>query len=275
MKIVAGWIKLHRKLLEHSFWQEKRKFSKAEAWIDLLLLANHKDNKVLFGNQMITVKRGQLVTSEIKLSKRWDWSRDRVRRFLNLLMNEGMITKESDRNKTTITIVNYEVYQDSTTTNNTTDRQPTRQPTDNQQDTNNNEKKYIVPTEQPDGASELPNKKQVIAEMVAVYRSIPGVEPRKADYSFLGQLFNEYGPGEVYGAIKALERKMESGPVSDTYSYLRATARAKAAEAAAKVTPFPRKAPPEPARPNVIDEGALEKYRAMMEKAKRKTKTGG
>src|SRR5690606_36483895 len=108
--------------------------------------------------------------------------------------------------------------------------------------TNKNEKndKNIDPTEQPGGASELPNKKQVIAEMVAVYRSIPGVEPRKADYSFLGQLFNEYGPGEVYGAIKALERKMESGPVSDTYSYLRATARAKAAEAAAKVTPLRR-----------------------------------
>lgn len=32
---------------------------------------------------------------------------------------------------------------------------------------------------------------------------------------------------------------------------------------------------PEPARPNVIDEGALEKYRAMMERAKRKTQTGG
>jgi len=40
------------------------------------------------------------------------------------------------------------------------------------------------------------------------------------------------------------------------------------------VRPFPGRSP-EPARPNVIDEGALEKYRAMMERAKRKTQTGG
>lgn len=40
------------------------------------------------------------------------------------------------------------------------------------------------------------------------------------------------------------------------------------------VRPFPARHL-EPARPNVIDEGSLEKYRAMMEKAKRKRKTGG
>ena len=173
---MRGWISLHRQLQDHWLWKEKRKFSKAEAWIDLLLTANHKDNDVLMGNKLIKVKRGQLITSEVKLSKRWQWSRDKVRRFLDLLQSEGMLNKQSDRTKTTLTIENYELYQSSDTANettdkttdnsslgseynqgdttnettesldntevshggNTADRQPTRQQADNQQDTNNN-----------------------------------------------------------------------------------------------------------------------------------------
>ena len=49
-----GWIKLHRELLLHDLWKYKP-FSKGQAWIDLLMLANHKNNKFFLGNEVIEV----------------------------------------------------------------------------------------------------------------------------------------------------------------------------------------------------------------------------
>ena len=54
-----------------------------------------------------------------KLAERWKWSKDRVRRFLKLLSDTNMIVRKSDTHKTTITIVNYDKFQDKPTTNKT------------------------------------------------------------------------------------------------------------------------------------------------------------
>lgn len=110
-----GWISIYRSMQDHWLWQEKP-FSKGQAWLDLLLSANHKENKFLLGNEILQVDRGSFVTSELKLMEKWGWSKSKVRSFLNLLKNDNMITKTSDKKKTTITIVNYELYQDSETT---------------------------------------------------------------------------------------------------------------------------------------------------------------
>lgn len=106
-----GWIKLQRKILDHWIYNEKRKFSKFEAWIDLLLMVNHEDKKVAFGNEIINVKRGQRVTSIRQLCERWGWSNTKVTQFLKLLQIEGMTTVTSDNKKTLITITNYDFYQ--------------------------------------------------------------------------------------------------------------------------------------------------------------------
>lgn len=108
---MQGWIKLHRKIKDHWLYAESKKFTKFEAWIDLLLEVNHKDNKFLLGNELVEVKRGQTITSIRKLCDRWGWSNSKVTQYLNLLQNDGMIQVESDSKKTVITIVNYEVYQ--------------------------------------------------------------------------------------------------------------------------------------------------------------------
>ena len=39
---MSGWIKIHRDILYHEIWSDKP-FSKGQAWIDLILLANHSD----------------------------------------------------------------------------------------------------------------------------------------------------------------------------------------------------------------------------------------
>ena len=110
-----GWISIHRQIQENWVWQDKP-FSQGQAWIDLLLMANHSENKFALGNEIITVEAGSFITSELKLMERWGWSKTKVRRFLTLLTSDGMITKKSDCKKTTINIVNYRVFQNFETT---------------------------------------------------------------------------------------------------------------------------------------------------------------
>lgn len=109
---MSGWIKLHRKIQDHWIYQEKRKFSRYEAWIDMLMMANHKGNKFLHGNELVEVEKGQFITSEVKLMERWDWGKNKLRLYFDLLEKDGMIIKKSDRKRTTITICNYGLYHD-------------------------------------------------------------------------------------------------------------------------------------------------------------------
>jgi len=100
--------------MENPLWDDKP-FSKGQAWIDLLLLANHKNKDVLLGNNIVNIQRGSFITSELKLIERWGWSKTKVRAFLKMLEDGQMIVKKSDRKKTTITIVKYGEFQDSQT----------------------------------------------------------------------------------------------------------------------------------------------------------------
>lgn len=134
-----GWIKLHRKILDCWIWNNKP-YDKARAWIDLLLLANHSDKKILFNGSVVTISKGQYLTSIRNLSTRWGWSYDKCLRFLNLLETEEMLQKESDNTRTLLTIVNYEVYQDVPNTDKCTNRTPISEPTEHQQVTNKNVK---------------------------------------------------------------------------------------------------------------------------------------
>lgn len=116
-----GWISIHRSLVNNWVWEDKP-FDRGRAWIDLILMANWKDNKFLLGNELMMVERGSFITSELKLMDRWGWGKEKTRKFLKLLESDGMIIKKADRKKTTITIVNYSVYQPLSNINQTTDR---------------------------------------------------------------------------------------------------------------------------------------------------------
>lgn len=74
--------------------------------------ANFKDTEILFGNQIIKVERGSFITSEVKLMERWGWSKSKVRAFLNNLRLQKMLVVKADTKKTTITLTNYDIYQD-------------------------------------------------------------------------------------------------------------------------------------------------------------------
>lgn len=141
-----GWISLHRKIQDHWLYTEKRKFSKFEAWVDLLLIVNHEDSTFLLGKELIHVKRGQRVISIRQLCERWSWSNTKVQNFLKLLEEDGMISVKSDTKKTVITIENYDFYQSEQHTKTTQERhesdaEATQKHTNNNDNNENNDNK--------------------------------------------------------------------------------------------------------------------------------------
>ena len=134
-----GWIALHRNIREHWVYQEKRVFSKYEAWLDLLMDANHQKNKFLFDGQLIEVNRGEFITSVRQLCERWGWSNTKVNRFLKMLEDDQMLIRKSDSKKTAISIVNYDFYQSYESKETTQKRQQNDAET-TQKHTNNNDK---------------------------------------------------------------------------------------------------------------------------------------
>lgn len=107
---MSGWIKLYRSIQDNDLWLAEP-FSKGQAWADLILSANHKPGIFWVRQVQINLERGQLGLSEITFSKRWKWSRGKVRRYLAMLENRGMIVQQKNPVTSIITICNYSSYQ--------------------------------------------------------------------------------------------------------------------------------------------------------------------
>ena len=168
-----GWISIHRKIQDNIIWNDKP-FNRGAAWIDLIMLANHENKKIIFNGSMVEIKRGEKITSLRKLSERWGWSRGKTKKFLNLLKDENMIEFKTDHQKTTYKIVNYNVYQ-----NEDLEKRATEKPLNDQQratekplnDTNNNINNYNnVNNNNGVDQSELNLDDPKLAELIKLYQ---------------------------------------------------------------------------------------------------------
>jgi hypothetical protein len=128
---MEGWIKIHRKLIDNPLWHSER-FTKSQAWIDLLLLANHKPNTIFIRGNEVKTERGELCWSMLSLSKRWKWNRRTVDKFLSWLEKQEMIHNRKSPLTTIISIKNYDSYQ--------TDAQQMHNRVHNRVHTNKNDK---------------------------------------------------------------------------------------------------------------------------------------
>lgn len=104
----GGWIKLYRSIRKHWLWEDAEKL---KWWLDILLQANHQERKVLLGNGIIIVERGSFHTSIMKLSDRWKVDRKTVKKFLELLEKDNMISIKTSKKGTTLKVNNYGGYQ--------------------------------------------------------------------------------------------------------------------------------------------------------------------
>lgn len=115
MSRTNGYILLYKQITDRDSWLWSDKpFSRGQAWIDLLLMANYQDQKVAVKGQIIDIKRGQLLRGTNNLADRWGWSRSKVLRFLAQCEADGMCFVNGTAYGTVITIRNYDVYQDPT-----------------------------------------------------------------------------------------------------------------------------------------------------------------
>lgn len=109
-----GFLKLNRKFFSNELWKEARKFSECEAWLDLLQSARFEATGTatseLIGGREISYTRGQYPASIAFLVQRWQWSDKKVRRFLDKLRRNGMITTSHTQGMNVITICKYDEY---------------------------------------------------------------------------------------------------------------------------------------------------------------------
>ena len=109
-----GYLGLFRKFFdEHEFWKEKRKYSRAEAWIDLMQSARYgEEPETLFDKRgSYILEYADVYVSLRYLGARWQWSKNKVGHFLEYLrIRESILFKKRDSHRTIIHIINLKGY---------------------------------------------------------------------------------------------------------------------------------------------------------------------
>lgn len=108
-----GWIKLSRKIQQNDFWKSAGAFDNRSAWIDILLSASYEKSEVYnhSAKTVITIEPGQMLTSIKSLTDKWEWSYNKVSRYLDNLEQMKMISQKRTTKYTIITILNWDKYQ--------------------------------------------------------------------------------------------------------------------------------------------------------------------
>ena len=105
---------MHRSIMDSAMW-ESEPFSRSQAWIDMLMLANHKPGVIFRRGVKVEIPRGGIGKSIRTLAERWSWSHGKVERFFSFLLDEEMVKKVGTKKTSVDTcyfIVNYEKYQE-------------------------------------------------------------------------------------------------------------------------------------------------------------------
>ncbi|MDA8763829.1 hypothetical protein N9M92_06380 [Flavobacteriaceae bacterium] len=100
-----GFVSLHRKIIDWEWYTDADTF---RVFIHLLMMANHAPGKV----RGIQLKRGQHITSIVRISETLNITFWRVRKALERLKEGGEVIIENPANRySLVTIVKYEDYQ--------------------------------------------------------------------------------------------------------------------------------------------------------------------
>ena len=179
--MAEGWIKLYRNIQDHWIWNDPQKL---KWWLDILLLANHKENKFILGDKLMELERGEFHTSQIKLSERWGADRKTIRKFLKLLKNDEMIEIKTSEIGTTIKVSNYKDYQDfsevEAPTKGTAKPHPAPQLSPTSLPTNNNVKNVKNDNNDKNIYSDNPELNKCILEFIKMRKSIKAKMTGKA-----------------------------------------------------------------------------------------------
>ena len=108
---MEGWIKIHRKILENPIiCKDCETFS---IWLYLLLSATHQEIPAIFKGEKIILKKGQLITGILSISKKLKINKDKIQRTLKCFENDKQIEQQTSNKNRLITILNWEQYQNN------------------------------------------------------------------------------------------------------------------------------------------------------------------
>lgn len=138
---MAGWIKLHRKMLE---WEWYDDINVCRLWMHLLLKANHKDNRW----KGVDVKAGQLITGRLSLSDETGLTEQQVRTALKKLKSTGEVTSKIYSKFSLITITSWDEHQHDNQQDNqqVTSKQPASNHKQECKEYKNDKKETLSPT---------------------------------------------------------------------------------------------------------------------------------
>lgn len=124
-----GWVSLHRKLLDNPIFKNHKLL---QTFLYCLLRATHDDIEQLVGDDIVSIKTGQLVTGRKAISRATGLTEQNVRTALSKLEKLQILTINPTSKYSIITVLAWDVHQQ-------TNQQVTNsQPTSNQQVTTNN-----------------------------------------------------------------------------------------------------------------------------------------
>lgn len=105
-----GWVTFHRKMLKNPVVCKDSDYF--AVWCYLLLNATHKDLKMFFKGEVITLKPGQLITGRKSIADQFNISESKVQRILKTFEIEHQIEQQASNKNRLITIVNWNLYQE-------------------------------------------------------------------------------------------------------------------------------------------------------------------
>ena len=92
---MKGYIPLWRSFFDTLEWEEKRKYSRAEAWLDMIAMASFVERDVpAERGHVVHLQRGDIYMSIRQLAQRWGWSIGTVQRYMEWLTAQGRVEKQ-------------------------------------------------------------------------------------------------------------------------------------------------------------------------------------
>lgn len=171
-----GWVKLHRRLLD---WEWYDDIPVRLVFIHLLLRANHKEKQW----RGISIGKGEVVTGRFSLAEEVGLSVQSTRTALNKLKSTNEITIKSTNKYSTISINNWDSYQQD-------NQQPNKRLTNNQPTTNHKQ----------EGNKDKNDKKDI-------YGEFKNIKLLPSEYK---KLSHKWGSSSTDGIIEELSGYMAS-----------------------------------------------------------------
>lgn len=127
-----GTVVIDRHMTDDDLWLCEP-FSRGQAWLDLVLLAQDRNRIVKVRGIDVTLLKGQVGRSVVSLAERWQWTREKTRAFLNDLREARKISFKMDNVATVITVLDYSVFNRDQTAESTPEptANPAAEPTAN------------------------------------------------------------------------------------------------------------------------------------------------